>query len=127
MRTPPASAGVTLTIIGESSASPCRIHCANAATALKPVHAAKYPSTNIPVGTNGRSCSWRFRLTVANARIIGAAEGSIIAAIISVHIANRAIKVAADHPFASGPDIVVPAHEQTPLVYIPPALAAMLN
>src|ERR1035437_5392628 len=38
--TPPRS-GLVLTIIGESSAAPCKIHCAIAASALKPVHTTR--------------------------------------------------------------------------------------
>ena len=42
----------------------------------------------MPVETKGRSCSRRLRLTAANSRIMGAAEGTIIATIMMTHIAN---------------------------------------
>lgn len=37
----------------------------------------------------GLRCSRRLRLTSANARTVGATDGSIIATIMSAHIANR--------------------------------------
>jgi len=48
-------------------------------------------------------------------RIIGAAEGVIIATIISAHMRNSGTSVEADQDCMSGPDIFMPAHWQTPV------------
>ena len=67
------------------------------------------------MGTKGYSRSRRFRFTIANVRIIGAAEGSIIATIISDHIRNNGTTAAMDQGAKSGPDIFIPAQQQMPV------------
>src|SRR5262245_17438351 len=70
------------------------------------------------VGTNGCWFSCRFRFTSAKVRIIGAAEGSIMAIIISVHMRNKCRSDAVDHGSKSGPDIFIPAQQHTPVSVI---------
>ena len=67
------------------------------------------------VGTNGRSCSRRFRFTAAKVRITGAAEGIIMATIISAHIKKSGGSAVASQRLISGPDIFIPAQQQTPV------------
>src|ERR1044071_6367926 len=67
---------------------------------------------------NGPCCSRRLRLTLAKVRIMGAAEGVIMAIIISTHIRNKGRTVDEDQGRRSGPDIFMPAHWQTPVWYM---------
>ena len=48
-------------------------------------------------------------------RIIGAAEGNIMATIISVHMRKSGKRAAVDQGLRSGPDILRPAQQQTPV------------
>src|ERR1035441_6723538 len=56
---------------------------------------ARYPSTKALVGTYGNDWARRVRFTPANARIIGEADGIIMAIIITAHMANSALRSAA--------------------------------
>jgi hypothetical protein len=49
---------------------------------------------------------------------MGAAEGSIMATIISVHMRNKATNADSGHAVVSGPDIFIPAQQQTPVSVI---------
>ena len=55
---------------------------------------------------------------MAKVRIIGAADGIIIATIISAHIRKSGRIAPAAHGFTSGPDIARPAQWQTPVASI---------
>ena len=50
---------------------------------------------NTPVGTKAPPCACRRRCTAAKVRIIGAAEGSIIATIMTNHIRHMKANIAA--------------------------------
>ena len=50
---------------------------------------ARYPERKMPTGTSGRPAVCRRWFTVTKARIIGAAEGTIMATIITAHITKR--------------------------------------
>jgi hypothetical protein len=58
------------------------------AIAENAVQTARYPKMKMATGTNGRSVACRRWFTVRKARIIGAADGTIMATIITAHIAN---------------------------------------
>jgi len=55
------------------------------------------------------------RLTAAKVRTIGAAEGTIIATIITAHMRKSGTSCAGDQACTSGPDIFMPAQAQTPV------------
>src|SRR5437868_14178126 len=118
MRSIPAKRRLVLTMPEDSRAAPCKAHWPRAARTLNAVQTAKYPETKIALGTYGWSRSRRLRFTVANVRIIGTAEGSIIATIISPHIKESGSNVPADHGCVSGPDIFIPAQQHTPVRFI---------
>ena len=83
------------TPMDETRAALWSASCASVAPRLKPVHAATYPRTKALVGTYGNDCARRVRFTPAKARIIGEADGIIMATIITAHIAKRALRSAA--------------------------------
>ena len=75
-------------MIGDSKPSFSNFHCNPVASALKPPQATKYPAAKIPVGIKGRPPAFSLRFARANSSSIGAALGSIMAAIIAHHITN---------------------------------------
>ena len=81
-----------LTIMGETQPADCSAHCAAVAAPPKTPHNARYAATKKKV----RAPSPRRRFSAEKHTIIGAAEGSIIAAIITAHMTNTASQFAAD-------------------------------
>ena len=67
------------------------------------------------------TCRSRLACAAANMKIMGAAAGSIMAAIITVHTARKAAAPASDHPSAAIPAIAMPAIPSIPS--IPPRTA----
>ena len=56
----------------------------------------------MPTGTSGRAVVCRRRFTVRKARIIGAADGTIMATIITAHITKRRRTAISPHSWSSG-------------------------
>src|SRR5579863_895896 len=94
---PPLKTGLVAAIVGDRSAVLCNHHWASVATAEYAVHTARYPKRNVPTGTSGRSVVCRRWFTVRKARIIGAADGTIMATIITAHITKRRRTAIASH------------------------------
>ena len=92
-RSAPLSTDDLLTIIGDTQPIDCSAHCAAVAAPPNPVHNARYAATKRSVLVR----SLRLSFSAAKQRIIGAAEGSIIAAIIAAHMMKTASQFAADH------------------------------
>src|SRR5208283_1666849 len=88
IKMPAPSHRLVVASIGDSSRADSRPHCSAAATAQKPAQPSKYPAANKAVGTSGAPADLSLRLTRANRRSIGAALGSIIATIITHHMAK---------------------------------------
>ena len=89
----------------------CNPHWASVATAEYAVQTARYPARKMPTGTSGRAAVCRRRLTPRKASTIGAAEGTIMATIITAHITKSNRTVVAPHSWApaiSMPDISIP-------------------
>ena len=95
-RTPPTIGG-ECPIIEESAPPTCSPQFKMVANSEKPHHTSKYPLTNAAVGAYGRPTNSRFSRTRPKSRIIGVADGSIIATIITVHMMNMKPKSAAPH------------------------------
>src|SRR5712691_10357960 len=86
---PPPRTGLVAAILGERSAALCNAHWASVAAAEYAVQTARYPTRKMPTGTSGRVVVCRRWFTVRKARIIGAADGTIMATIITAHITKR--------------------------------------
>ena len=82
-----------LTIFADIKPICCKSQWMKTAPALKITHITRYALVNEIVLNFTRF--WRFR--PANVKIIGVAEGSIMAIIINDHIIKTAIMFAADH------------------------------
>jgi hypothetical protein len=111
MSNPPFSAGLVVAIAEESSAAWCNLHSASVATAENAVQTARYPRRKIATGTSGRAVARRRSFTVRKARIMGAADGTIIATIITTHITNRSRTVGTPQSVSPGmtmPGISIP-------------------
>ena len=89
----PLSTADLLTIIGDTQPIDWSAHCAAVAAPLNPVHNARYAATKRSVLVR----SLRLSFSAAKQRIIGAAEGSIIAAIMTAHMMKTASQFANDH------------------------------
>jgi hypothetical protein len=59
------------------------------ATAEYAVQTVRYPQRKMPTGSSGREVFFRRWFTLRKARIIGAADGTIMATIITAHITER--------------------------------------
>src|SRR3989344_4995646 len=70
----------------------CKINWSSEAIKLNEVQTRKYPKTKIQVGTKLFPLSPLFLFTAEKTSIIGIAAGSIMAIIITDHIANAARK-----------------------------------
>ncbi len=75
----------------------CNPHWASVATAEYAVQTARYPARKMLTGTNGRPADWRRWFTLRKARTIGAAEGTIMATIITAHITKSRRTAIAPH------------------------------
>ena len=87
------------TIIGESRAASVKAHCARVATTLKPPQTTRYVVVKMAMHRPGFSASACLRVTKANSKIIGAAEGTIMPTIITHHIINIRANVDGDQTF----------------------------
>src|SRR5579862_7736780 len=87
--------------MGDSSAARSRPHWAAVATRLKIAHIAAYPATRTNAGATGLCCAAALRATAAYSRVIGTAVGTIMATIITAHIASRRPNSAAVHGAAA--------------------------
>jgi len=88
-------------MVVESIAAWCKPHSAKVAIAENAVQTARYPKMKMATGTNGRSVACRRWFTVRKARIIGAADGTIMATIITAHITKRSRTVVGPHSWKS--------------------------
>ena len=91
------SAALVADIVVDKSAARCKPHSASVATAEYAVQTVRYPRRKIPVGMSLRWAALRFWFTVKKVRIIGAADGAIMATIITVHITKRSSTAVASH------------------------------
>src|SRR5271154_805860 len=87
---PPLSTDDLLTIIGETQPIPCSAHCEAVAAPLNAIHNARYAATKKSVLV----ASLRLRFNSPKHKTIGAAEGSIMAAIMTAHMMNTASQFA---------------------------------
>ena len=101
MSSPPFSAVLVAVMVVESIAAWCNPHSARVATAENAVHTARYPKRKMVTGTNGLFAACRRWFTVTKARIMGAADGTIMATIITVHITKRSRTVVGPHLWKS--------------------------
>src|SRR6266851_4701138 len=101
MSRPPFSVALVAVIVVESIAAWCNPHSANVATPENAVQTARYPRRKMVTGTYGRSAACRRWFTLRKARIMGAADGTIMATIITVHITKRSRTVVGPHSWRS--------------------------
>ena len=98
IRRMPDNSTELLTIFADIKPVCCKIHWINTALVLKKNHITRYAVVNEIV--LNFTLFWRFR--PAKVKIIGAAEGSIMAIIINDHMMKTAIMFAADHTEVMG-------------------------
>ena len=115
--TPAPNQRLVATIIGDSNAARSSRNCSNVATRLKPVQAVRYPPVNAHVDQPGQSTS-ACRCTRACSRIMGAAEGTIIATIMIAHITNMAANSVAVQVRSAGSRTAPPTVRAAPPVPI---------
>lgn len=105
---PAPAMGLTVRMSADSIAAECSPHCSSAATALNPHHATRYPVAKNATDADRLRFAAREAPMREKSKITGAAEGSIIATIITAHITNSGSSSFQVQLWSAGAAIVIP-------------------